>query len=200
METQTEETYTSSRKYEIHDHGRDGLNRLITVEGGKWTTSRHLAEKVIDRVRAQTDLPIPPSVSERKYLEGSAIRDMYAFLRRLVAENRDFAEDTLVYLGQIYGTGVRAILDLARQDEPLAEPMNTQGDILAQAVYAARHEMALTLKDIVLHRTGIATIGSPGEAVLQRVAQAVAPDLGWDQDRIQQEVAATTAFLKIPEE
>ena len=199
VETQTEETYTSSRKYEIHDHGRDGLNRLITVEGGKWTTSRHLAEKVIDRVRAQTDLPIPPSISERKYLEGSAIRDMQTFFRRTIAANPEFAEDTVTYLAQSYGTEGRAVLDLARQDKALAEPMNAQGDILAQAVYAARHEMALTLKDIVLHRTGIATIGSPGEAVLQRVAAAVAPDLGWDQNRIQQEVDAIMAFLKIPE-
>ena len=98
-------------------------------------------------------------------------------IERTIAANRDFAEDTVAYLGQIYGTDVQAVLDLARQDKTLAEPLNAQGDILAQAVYAARHEMALTLKDIVLHRTGIATLGNPGEAILQRVARAVADDL-----------------------
>jgi glycerol-3-phosphate dehydrogenase len=89
---------------------------------------------------------------------------------------------------------------LAREDKALAEPLNGQGDILAQAVYAARHEMAHTLQDIVLRRTGIATIGSPGEAILRRVAEAAAPDLGWDGARIQKEVDAATAFLKIPVE
>jgi glycerol-3-phosphate dehydrogenase len=200
VETQTAETYKSSRKYEIHDHCRDGLDNLLSVEGGKWTTSRHLAEKVIDRVREKTLLPIPPSISERRYLEGSAIRNMDAFLHRTIAANRDFAEDTVAYLGQIYGTDIHALLELARQDKSLAEPMNTQGDILAQAVYAARHEMAYTLKDIVLHRTGIATTGSPGEAILRRVAEAVAPDLDWDENRIQEEVDKTTALLKIPED
>lgn len=200
VETQTEETYTSSRKYEIHDHQGDGLDRLMTVEGGKWTTSRHLAEKVIDRVREKTTLPVPPSVSERKYLKGSRIRDMRAFLQRCRAATPDFSENTAAYLGQIYGTQFNAVLELARQDAALAEPMNAQGDILAQAVYAARHEMALTLKDIVLHRTGIATLGNPGEAILRRVARAVADDLGWDEDRVREEVEHTNAILQIPED
>jgi len=200
VETQTAETYKSSRKYEIHDHAGEGLDHLISVEGGKWTTSRHLAEKVIDLVREKTALPIPPSVSERKYLEGSAIRDMDTFLRQAIAANRDFAEDTVAYLGQIYGTLYPEVLDLARQDKTLAEPLNAQGDILAQAVYAARHETTHTLTDIVLRRTGIATIGSPGEAILRRVAETVAPELGWDDTRIQQEVSKTAAFLKIPED
>ncbi len=198
VETQTEETYTSSRKYEIHDHQQDGLDHLMTVEGGKWTTSRHLAEKVIDRVREKTALPIPPSVSERKYLKGSRIRDMNAFLQRSKAAHPDFSESTVAYLGQIYGTQFNAVLELARQDAALAAPMNAQGDILAQAVYAARHEMAITLKDIVLHRTGIATLGNPGEDILQRVARAVADDLGWDQKRVQQEVEQTNVMLQIP--
>ena len=200
VETQTAETYKSSRKYEIHDHHRDGLDHLISVEGGKWTTSRHLAEKVVDLVREKTVLPIPPSISERQYLAGSAIRDMHTFRRRTVAANRDFAADTVTYLGEIYGTDIQAILDLARQDKALAEPLNAAGDILAQAVHAARHEMAHTLNDIVLRRTGIATLGSPGKAILRRVAEAVAPDLDWDDARIQQEVDKTIAFLKIPED
>ncbi len=198
VETQTAETYKSSRKYEIHDHRRDGLDHLITVEGGKWTTSRHLAEKVIDLVRTKTTLPVTPSISERQYLQGSEIRDMKAFLHQIKADNRDIHEATVAYLGRIYGTHCQQILDLAQQNQTLAEPLNAAGDILAQAVYAARHEMAYTLEDIVLRRTGIATIGSPGEAVLQRVAEAVAPDLGWDEARIQQEVDRTIAFLKIP--
>jgi glycerol-3-phosphate dehydrogenase len=123
---------------------------------------------------------------------------MKAFLHQIKADNRDIHEATVAYLGRIYGTHCQQILDLAQQNQTLAEPLNAAGDILAQAVYAARHEMAYTLEDIVLRRTGIATIGSPGEAVLQRVAEAVAPDLGWDEARIQQEVDRTIAFLKIP--
>jgi len=198
VEDQTEETYTSSRKYEIHDNGADGLDGLLTVEGGKWTTSRHLAEKLVDRLRDKTDFPISPSISDRKYLAGSEIKDITAFLDRIKCENKDFDADTVVYLAQAYGTTVEEILTLARQNPDLAEPLNDAGDILAQALYAARHEMAYTLQDIVLRRTGIATLGNPGEDILRRVAETVADELGWNDARIRQEVKMTMAFLQIP--
>lgn len=198
VEDQTEETYASSRKYEIYDNARDGLNGLWTVEGGKWTTSRHLAENVVDRLKDKIDRPIRLSLSNRTYLAGSDIRDITVFMDRVKNEYGDFPEETRVYLAQIYGTAVGDVLALARQHPPLAEPLNDAGDILAQAVYAARHEMALTLKDIVLRRTGIATLGNPGEAVLRKVAETVAGELGWDEDRVEREVEETNAFLKIP--
>jgi glycerol-3-phosphate dehydrogenase len=200
VEDQTEETYTSSRKYEIHDHSTDGLNGLLTVEGGKWTTSRHLSENVVDRLRDKTDLPIRPSISARTYLAGSEISDITAFMDQAKSKYHDFPIDTRVYLAQIYGTAVGDVLALARQNPPLAERLNDEGDILAQAVYAARHEMAHTLNDIVLRRTGIATLGNPGEDVLRYVAETVAVDLGWDDERIRQEVETTTASLQIPED
>ena len=198
VEDQTEETYTASRKYEIHDNGTDGLNGLMTVEGGKWTTSRHLAEKTVDLLWDKTTLPISRSVSERIYLKGSEIRNINTFINLAKRENRDFDADTVAYLARIYGTPFEEILTLARQNPALAEPLNDAGDILAQAVHAARHEMAHTLIDIVLRRTGIATLGNPGEAILRRVAMAVANDLGWDDARIRQEVETTMAFLQIP--
>jgi glycerol-3-phosphate dehydrogenase len=198
VEDQTEETYRSSRKYEIHDHRSEGLDGLITVEGGKWTTSRHLAEKVIDRLRSRSSLAIDRCVSDRRYLEGCRIRDMAAFIQRIVRENRDFQADTVAYLGRLYGTACGHILALARQRPELARPLNSEGDILAQAVYAAQHEMVFTLEDIVLRRTGIATLGDPGRAVLGQVAEAVAPVLGWDANRSAAQVDRTLQTLAIP--
>ncbi|MBL0716304.1 MAG: glycerol-3-phosphate dehydrogenase/oxidase [Desulfosarcina sp.] len=197
VESRTAETYNASRKYEIHDHRLEGLAGLLTVEGGKWTTSRHLAEKVIDGLVETTTLPVGRSISARQYLRGGAIRDMNAHIARLKAQNRDFDDDTLDCLGRIYGTTCEAVLDLAREDHALAEKLNEEGELLAQAVYAVRHEMAQTLMDIVLRRTGIATLGNPGEDVLHRVARAVAGDLGWDDARVRQEVETTMAFLQI---
>ena len=58
--------------------------------------------------------------------------------------------------------------------------------------------MARHLLDIVLRRTGIATLGNPGEAVLNQVAAAVAPELGWDNGHIADEVQAAMDFLSLP--
>ncbi len=50
VEDQTDDVYESSRKYEIFNHSSDGLSGLITVEGGKYTTSRNLAANVMKLV------------------------------------------------------------------------------------------------------------------------------------------------------
>ncbi|MBV8977501.1 MAG: glycerol-3-phosphate dehydrogenase/oxidase [Alphaproteobacteria bacterium] len=43
------DTYGASRRSELVDHGRsDGLDGLFSAIGGKWTTSRHLAEQAVD--------------------------------------------------------------------------------------------------------------------------------------------------------
>ena len=128
VETQTAETYKSSRKYEIHDHHRDGLrppdHRGRAANGPPAAIWRKRSSIWYGK---RPLLPIPPSISERQYLAGSAIRDMHTFRRRTVAANRDFAESTITYLGEIYGTDIQAVLDLARQDKALAEPMNAAG-------------------------------------------------------------------------
>jgi glycerol-3-phosphate dehydrogenase len=44
-------TYEASRHAELVDHGKDdGVDGLFSAIGGKWTTSRHLAEQVVDRM------------------------------------------------------------------------------------------------------------------------------------------------------
>jgi glycerol-3-phosphate dehydrogenase len=198
VENSNAETYNASRRYEINDHARDGLKGLMTVEGGKWTTSRHLAEQVVDRLVATSGLPVGRSISARQYLRGSAIRDMAAHIAGLQERHPDFDADTLDSLGRLYGTDCEAVLELARGDRTLAERLNREGELPAQAVYAARHEMARTLLDVVLRRTGLATLGNPGEAILQQVAAAMAPELGWDRERIAQEVQTAMEFLALP--
>jgi glycerol-3-phosphate dehydrogenase len=76
--------------------------------------------------------------------------------------------------------------------------LNDDGEILAQAVYAVRHEMARSLSDIVFRRTGIATLGNPGIEVLEKVALTVAGELGWDGKRVVEEITKTADALKVP--
>ena len=43
------QTYNASRRSELVDHARDdGVDGLFSALGGKWTTSRHLAETITD--------------------------------------------------------------------------------------------------------------------------------------------------------
>jgi glycerol-3-phosphate dehydrogenase len=200
VEDQTEETYESSRKYEIYDNAVDGLNGLITVEGGKYTTSRNLAENVMDLVWNSTNKPMGKTISDRRYLKGCEIRDMDVFMASLHKKHPDFGPDTLDYLGRNYGAECEKVLAIARQNKKFAEPVGGDGEIIAEVVFAIRNEMARRLSDIVLRRTGIATLGSPGEEVLTRVAEIAARELKWNRKRKREELMLTIEQLKIPDD
>lgn len=198
VEDASADTYGSSRRYEIYDNAADGLEGLITVEGGKFTTSRNLAEKAVDLAEKKLGRKKTVSPTARRYLWGSQIPDMKAFLQDATRKNRDFGVNTNQYLAMNYGTELDDVLTLARGDAGLGETLNPDGEILAQVVYAVRNEMARTLTDIVLRRTGIATLGDPGRDVLEKVARIAGEELGWDAGRVDRELAETVEALKVP--
>ena len=198
VEEDTGETYTSSRKYEIYDNKKDGLDGLITVEGGKYTTSRNLAENCLKIVAKKMGRSLGKSITKEHYLSGCEIKDLTTFFSAIHQDNKDFSGPTLNYLSSNYGTEYADILKLAREDKTLAETLNADGELLAEVVYAIRQEMARTLSDIVMRRTGIGTLGNPGEDVLRKVANVAAKELHWDANKIEQEILDTIKQLKLP--
>jgi glycerol-3-phosphate dehydrogenase len=123
---------------------------------------------------------------------------MNTFISDVRRGNSDFADHTLEYLSRNYGTECEAILKLARENAALAQIVNADGEILAQVTYAIRNEMARTLTDIVMRRTGIGTLGNPGNEVLQKVAAIAAGELGWDAGKVREEIEAVNNLLKLP--
>jgi len=198
VEKETRETYTSSRKYEIYDNKDAGLDGLITVEGGKYTTSRRLAENCLKIVAVKLGRNLGKSVTNKKFLTGCEIKDLNFFMNEARAQDNGLSPATLEYLARNYGTEYREIAKLAREDQSLSETLNNDGEIQAQVVYAARNEMARTLSDIVMRRTGIGTLGNPGEEVLRKVADVAARELRWDKEKTEKEIAAVVHLLKIP--
>ena len=68
----------------------------------------------------------------------------------------------------------------------------------AQVLYAVKNEMACTLTDILLRRTGIGTLGNPGREVLETVARAAAGELNWSTARTDLELDTATKALAVP--
>lgn len=198
VEDQTEDVYESSRKYEIYDNEKDGLKNLITVEGGKYTTSRNLAEHVMKVVAKKIRKPLGRVITNRQHLAGCEIDNMDVFIEKSINENSDFLPRAMDYLARIYGTELGNVLEIARSDKKLARPLNQDGEMLAQAVYAVRHEMARTLKDVLLRRTSIGTLGNPGDEVMKQIAQVVAKELKWNSTRVAKELAETHSALEVP--
>lgn len=198
VDKETEGTYESSRKYEIYDNASDGFDGLITVEGGKYTTSRHLAESVLDTVEKKLGRQARGPMTDRRYLAACEITDTAAFMADLKSAYTDFDEATVAFMGCNYGTEAAAVLDLARQNADLARVVTPDGQILASVVYAVRKESAATLPDILFRRTAIGTIGHPGQDVLEAAGRIAAAELNWDRKRLEAELNAAADQMALP--
>ena len=198
VEDQTEDVYESSRKYEIYDNEDEGLGGLITVEGGTYTTSRQLAEHVFKLIARKLSIPPGKTSTDKDYLYGCEIEDMEEFVSYCREKYKDQYSASVDYLSRIYGTEIDRLMETALEKPGLNKPLNHNGEITAQVLYAVKHEMALKLTDIILRRTGIATLGHPGKEALLKTAQTAAEYLGWSSQRIDLEIKEAETALQKP--
>ena len=197
VDDQTKGSYETSRKYEVYDNAADGIGGMITVEGGKYTTSRSLAREVLKMISEKLNKTLADSVSENLYLSGCEIRDMKQFMIRQHLNYKDFSRNTVEYVSRNYGTESQVVFRLARSNPRFAEVVTHDGEILAEVVYAIQYESAKTLTDIMFRRTGIGTLGNPGQAVIEKIATLAAGMMGWSEKRKEEEIASLTKVYEI---
>lgn len=190
VDDQTKGSYETSRKYEVYDNAIDGIQGMITIEGGKYTTSRSLAREVLKLISAKLERTLSDPVSDNLYLSGCEIRDMKQFMIRQHLNYKDFSRNTVEYVSRNYGTESQVVFRIARSNPRFAEEVSHDGEILAEAVYAIQYESAKTLRDIMLRRTGIGTLGNPGKTIIDKTATLAAGMLGWNEKRKEEEVAS----------
>ncbi|WP_448060907.1 FAD-dependent oxidoreductase [Cellulomonas hominis] len=198
-ETTGEDTYRASRASESVDHTRDGIDGLLTATGGKYTTARAFAAQTVARVERKLGRRPRPSTTADVPLDGYGTGHIEPYVARATAAAPDFPAATVQHLARHYGTDHRAVLDLARERPELGAVLDADGELLAQAVFAVRHELALTLTDVLLRRTGLGTLGDPGDAALRQVAGVVAAELGWDPARTAHELDEARRAVRLPE-
>jgi glycerol-3-phosphate dehydrogenase len=64
-------------------------------------------------------------------------------------------------------------------------------------VYAIREEMAHTLADVIVRRTGLGVLGYPGDAVAADAANRMQAELGWPEERKLAELQSLKKFYEI---
>jgi len=186
----SKDTYGASRKAELIDHGQTNkIAGLLSAIGGKWTTSRELAERVVDAAVAKLGVRGRQSTTATTPLPGGRIGRLADFRRRYAPEQD--------HLARLYGARLDQVLALARNAPALATKLSPSGDIAAQVLFAIQDEMAMTLSDIVLRRTGIGQLGKPGDHALGITAAVAAEALGWSETRKQQETASLSSAWRI---
>lgn len=104
-------------------------------------------------------------------------------------------EPAYVALAGRYGHAAEGVLAVAAERGELAAPIvGDLPDLLAEALFAVRHEQALTVGDVLLRRTRLGLLAAgelcaPGSPAAERVARAMAGELGWDGTRVALEVS-----------
>jgi glycerol-3-phosphate dehydrogenase len=170
------DTKKLARDHEVEVEVRSGL---ISIMGGKWTTHRAMAEDTINAVQKSLGRSVTPGVTLDHPLYGS---DGYTpeYWQSLMREYK-LPEQTAKHLSQKFGTNATKVLQLAHDDPALAAPM-VPGfvPLRAEIAYCARNEMAITIEDVLMRRTGL-QFYSWRAAISAAAATAaiLAKELGW---------------------
>ncbi|MBN9591169.1 MAG: glycerol-3-phosphate dehydrogenase/oxidase [Alphaproteobacteria bacterium] len=172
-------TYGASRRAELIDHRGDGVEALFSAIGGKWTTSRALAESIVDTIVRVLHVKTQHCTTANAALPGGNIPRIRDFAAEQSRTHSDLSG--IGHLWQMYGTRLREMLSVAADRPELLTPLSPSGDIGAQILFAVREEMALTLGDVILRRTGIGQLGAPSPTVLETVSRLMAEELGWTE-------------------
>jgi glycerol-3-phosphate dehydrogenase len=186
------DTYDASRRAELIDHAKeDGVDGLYSAIGGKWTTSRHLAEQVVDRMVTKLGKPARVCATATTKLPGAPDGAFGAVLDRTPSAEQ--------HIARLYGARAPQMLALAASNPDLRRQLSESGDIAAEVLFGVREEMAVTLEDVVMRRTGIGQLGNPGAPVLTTCARMMASEFGWNEERRASEIKAVEANFRTAE-
>ena len=115
-----------------------------------------MAKDAIDAAADALDGRVPPSATQDIPLLGAEGYQAAWNKRGKIARAFDVHKVRIEHLLNRYGTMTDELLDLIRADASLGEPLPGADDYLgAEVVYAASHEGALHLDDVLARRTRI---------------------------------------------
>jgi glycerol-3-phosphate dehydrogenase len=184
-----------SRKEEIIESD-DGL---ISIGGGKLTTYRLMAEHGINlaakRLSQRFNVRANKASTEDTVIGGALVRDELANAAERLSQTENLPLETARRLLRDYGADCQRLIELTREDERLRERL-VEGlpQILAEIVYAARYEMALTLADAMARRTRLAMLaGRDSVRCAPVAAEALARELGWSGAETERQIAQYAA-------
>lgn len=159
---------------------------LSVIAGGKLTTYRQMAEDAVDFAFGARAGECVTGTTPVVGAQGFAAAQ--GMIRRRARE-AGWDERLTTHMLSRYGTETLDILDLVAREPELGRPLESAPHHLAAEIaYAVTHEGALHLDDVLLRRVRLAIeLRDFGLAALDEVAAIMAPLLGWDEARTDEE-------------
>jgi len=139
---------------------------MITICGGKWTTYRHMAEDCVNQAATLARLPERPCLTGHLNIHG------------FHPNSAKFGPLA------VYGSDAPGVRSLMEGDASLAEPLHEDLPYSgAEVMWAARHEMARTVEDVLARRTRALFLNARAAVEMSpRVARLMAGELGYGRE------------------
>ncbi len=173
---------------------------LTVIAGGKLTTYRVMAKDAVDFAIGSRATSLP-SITHDLPLVGAEGLQVFQRQARAIGARYGWDRPRMDHLLHRYGSLLGEIIDLVDATPSLANPLKgAPAYIGAEIVYAASHEGALHLDDVLMHRTRLNyEQADKGVGALDEIADLVGPVLGWDERTRSREIEAYTARAEAEE-
>lgn len=155
-------------------------SRLITITGGKWTTFRKMAEDTVDEAIRTGNLPVAACRTKELHIHGYLPQPAFAAPLN------------------VYGSEASELQSLIALHTDLGHQLHPRLPyIKAQVIWAARHEMARTVEDVLARRLRALFLDAQAAIdMAPQVAALMAAELQYDNTWQKEQVSAFTAMAQ----
>ena len=171
---------------------------FVSIAGGKYTTYRVMAKDVVDRAVIELRRLTQESVTEKLPLVGA---DGYFALeqqKERIAQESGLDIATVTHLLNRHGSLISEILDLINDEPKLLGKLDVNLPyIKAEIVYAASHEGARSVDDVISRRTRLSFEAvNHGVHLADEIANLISPVLEWNAKERKESVAQYTELVE----
>ena len=188
-------TVKVSREHKVSIEG----NGLVRISGGKYTTYRVMARDAVGAVLGDGARGRPSGTANLPIIGAAARSGLDALIARLATEAGPgeaageaaaLGEEAARSLVDRHGTDAADVLALGREHDLVRPLVGGHPYLEAEIAWAAEHEMALSLDDLLARRIRLAPVlRDRGQSIAPRVAAIAGHVLGWDAARQAAEVS-----------
>ena len=167
-----EDNVQLEKNSQIHEHVKNGFKGIFSIKGVKYTTAPHIAREIVHLL-------------QKRFLPAKTVN------KKQPAPDNGWQPENQAISGLLkkrYGCQAARVAHYLPEEQGDVWIDKTAGFLKAEVDYLIQEEMACTLSDIVLRRTGLGSAECPSRKILAEIAAVMAAILDWDEERKKKEI------------
>jgi len=186
----SDNTYSASRKTEIVDYKDHGMPGFFAALGGKYTTSRGVAEQLVDKLAEFLPGSFNACQTKEKPLSGGNYGDQKSLVHELTKKNPGADSVKIETLASRYGSDAFMLLQSKNNSGESYNLANGEIYYSEEIDSICGTEDVVTAEDVLFRRSGIANIGKSDAAEIRKILIRIGKNLKWNPNRLKAEEIA----------